>query len=111
MKTKVVHCSRSVYDVYIGRGPDPLTGEPSRWGNPFVIGKDGTRAEVIRKHREWILRQPELVAMLHELRGKRLGCWCSGVHCHGETLAELAEGQPEKVTMPERQNRNGDLFD
>jgi hypothetical protein len=27
--------------VYIGRG--------SKWGNPFVIGRDGTRAEVIAK--------------------------------------------------------------
>jgi hypothetical protein len=26
--------------VYIGR--------PSKWGNPFVIGRDGTRADVIK---------------------------------------------------------------
>ena len=45
--------------VYVGR--------PSKWGNPFVIGRDGTREEVIAKYRDWILRQPALVAALHEL--------------------------------------------
>jgi len=30
------------YDVYIGR--------PSKWGNPFVIGKDGTRKEVVAQY-------------------------------------------------------------
>ena len=32
--TTVVHCTRGTHDIYIGR--------PSKWGNPFVIGKDGT---------------------------------------------------------------------
>jgi len=32
--------------VYIGR--------PSKWGNPFVIGRDGSRADVIAKYRTWI---------------------------------------------------------
>ncbi len=38
----VVHCKRKTYDVYIGR--------PGKWGNPFEIGKDGNRAEVIEKY-------------------------------------------------------------
>ena len=33
-------------------------GRPSIWGNPFVIGKDGTRGEVIEKYERWLLRQP-----------------------------------------------------
>ena len=37
---KVVHCKKSMYDVYIGR--------PSKWSNPFKIGEDGTREEVIK---------------------------------------------------------------
>ena len=40
--------------VYIGR--------PSRWGNPFVIGRDGDRATVIAKCRAWVCDQPELMA-------------------------------------------------
>ena len=70
----VVHCKKEKYDVYIGR--------PSKWGNPFVIGKDGTREEVIEKYREYILNKPELLKDLAELKGKILGCWCSPFNCH-----------------------------
>lgn len=61
----VVHNKREKYDVYIGR--------PSKWGNPFTIGKDGTREEVMDKYEDWIPEQPELMASLHELKGKTLG--------------------------------------
>jgi hypothetical protein len=82
MGKRVVHCKREPFDVYIGR--------PGKWGNPFVIGKDGTRAEVIAKYREWLLSQPALVAALPELKDKTLGCWCAPQACHGNVLAELA---------------------
>ena len=68
-------------------------GRPSKWGNPFTIGRDGTREEVIAKYREWIKSQPRLLADLHELEGKVLGCWCSPQACHGDVLSELAEIQ------------------
>lgn len=77
----VVHCKKEPYDVYIGR--------PSKWGNPFEIGKDGTRKEVIEKYRAWILTQPQLLQQLSELKGKRLGCWCHPKECHGDVLLEL----------------------
>lgn len=70
------------HDVFIGRG--------GKWGNPFIIGIHGTRKEVIQKHKDWIKTQPELLSQLHELRGKRLGCFCAPDPCHGDTLAELA---------------------
>ena len=79
---KIVHCKRDKFDVYIGR--------PSKWGNPFTIGKDGTRNEVIEKYRDWIKTQPDLIESLHELRDKTLGCWCSPNACHGDILVELA---------------------
>lgn len=78
----VVHCKRSPYDIYVGR--------PSKWGNPFVTGKDGTREEVIAKYRAWIVNQPHLMAALPELRGKVLGCWCYPKACHADVLVELA---------------------
>jgi len=68
--------------VYVGR--------PTKWGNPFVIGRDGTRDEVIAKYRAWVVRQPSLMAMLHELRGKDLVCWCAPQRCHAEVLVDLA---------------------
>ncbi len=79
---KVVHCKRDKYDVYIGR--------PSKWGNPFVIGKDGTREQVIQKYEQWLRTQPALLAALPELKGKVLGCWCSPKPCHGDVLLRLA---------------------
>ncbi len=83
----VVHCKRESYDVYIGRG--------GPWGNRFVIGRDGTREEVIAKHAEWLKTQPDLLARLPELKGKRLGCFCAPYHaCHGDTLAALANAAP-----------------
>lgn len=78
---KTVHCKKEKYDVYIGR--------PSKWGNPFTIGKDGNREQVIEKYRNWIIKQPNLMSDLHELKGKTLGCWCSPKACHGDVLAEL----------------------
>jgi len=84
--TKVVHCKRSPYDVYIGR--------PGPFGNPFEIGKDGTREEVVEKYAEWVLTQPELLAIIKtELKGKVLGCWCAPQLCHGDILKELANEQ------------------
>jgi hypothetical protein len=78
----VVHCKRAPYDVYIGR--------PSKWGNPFSIGPDGNREEVIQKYKEWFWNQPQLVEALPELTGKILGCWCAPLACHGHFLAQLA---------------------
>ena len=63
---------------------------PSKWGNRFVIGRDGSRDEVIAKYRAWIVRQPALMAALHELRGKDLVCWCAPERCHADLLIELA---------------------
>lgn len=91
--TKVVHVKKTPCDVYIGR--------PSKWGNPFSIGKDGSREEVIKKYREWIITQPRLLRLIvPELKDKTLGCWClkepvdfirKNKRCHGEVLLELAE--------------------
>lgn len=86
MKTRVVHCKRERYDVYIGR--------PSKWGNPFPLvtpKDDALRAEVLVKYEEWLREQPHLMALLHELRGKVLGCWCAPRLCHGDVLARLAD--------------------
>jgi hypothetical protein len=82
-RMRVVHCKKEPYDVYIGRS--------SKWGNPFRIGKHGTRKEVIRKYRKWILRQPKLLNSLDEICGKVLGCWCSPKSCHGDVLIELCK--------------------
>ena len=77
----VVHCKMESYDVYIGR--------PSIWGNPYEIGRDGSREQVIEKYREYVLGNPRLMGLLPTLHGKILGCWCKPKACHGDVLIQL----------------------
>lgn len=94
MTTRVVHCRREPYDVYIGRAM-PRFGLPtSKWHNPFTIGADGSRSEVITRYRQYVTSSPALMADVRELRGKTLGCWCAPRECHGHVLARLADQLP-----------------
>ena len=72
--------------VYVGR--------PTKWGNPFEIGKDGTRAEVVEKYRKWFIDDGYNGSMVdvRELRGQDLSCWCAPLKCHADILLELANG-------------------
>lgn len=77
---------------YIGRG-SPL-------GNPFVIGKDGSREQVIAKYRVWLNEQimrknPVVLDELNRLgnkaideKGLALQCFCYPKPCHGEVIKE-----------------------
>ena len=49
MTTRVVNVRAETYDVYIGRKKGGSVYDTGDWGNPCVIGKDGTRDEVIEK--------------------------------------------------------------
>ena len=95
--TKVVHFRKEDYDVFIGR--------PSKWGCPFTIIKDrstraeyvvGSRKELFVKYEDWLENGDgkHLLNDLHELKDKRLGCWCKdlggkGKKCHGDVLVKL----------------------
>lgn len=70
--------------VYVGRG--------SPWGNPFVIGEDGTRDEVCEKYERMIEEQGDLAKRIirGRLRGKDLVCYCSPQRCHGDYLLRIA---------------------
>lgn len=70
-------------DVYVGR--------PTVFGNPFVIGPDGTRDEVIAKFRAYFEGNEELKARARrELRGKNLVCYCAPLACHADVLLQYA---------------------
>jgi hypothetical protein len=98
----VVHCKREPYDVYIGRGRDPRSGEPGRWGNPFshrtsnVAGVIlvATREEAIARYADWLAAEldAERISLqdLAELHDKALGCWCAPRSCHGEVLVRAS---------------------
>ena len=79
---RAVHCKHERHHVYIGR--------PSKWGNPFVVGKHGTRGECIKLYERWLPENDALVAALSELRGLVLGCWCAPQPCHGDVLVRFA---------------------
>lgn len=68
--------------VYVGR--------PTKWGNPYVIGKDGSRADVIEKFEEALLLDDVGMDHLEELRGKDLVCWCAPLPCHADVLMKYA---------------------
>jgi hypothetical protein len=103
-KTCVVNMRRGeAFDVRIDR--------MSIWGNRFVIGRDGDRATVIAKYAAWIMTRPELLSRLHELRGKRLGCWCSPLPCHGDVLVRLVEDLCEVVDDGEPWQDSGEHED
>lgn len=69
--------------VYVGR--------PTYWGNPFEIGKDGTRKEVIEKYRAYVLDKPRMVEVIRDqLWGRDLVCWCAPEACHADVLMEIA---------------------
>lgn len=102
MPTTVVHLKYEPYDVLITRGH-------SIFGNPFVVGKDGTHSEVIQKHIDWLETPEEIIIEtdgikysnkivrenINDLRGLRLGCWCKHPKhpkpCHGDFLAKWAD--------------------
>ena len=82
---------------------------PGKWGNPFIVGKHGTREECVKmfKHlccnlmvmnvdTDCIKAQQRFLKHapkhIHELKGKDIACWCAldGKPCHGDALLQLA---------------------
>jgi hypothetical protein len=73
------------------------------WGNPFVVGEDGTREEVNEKFRRYldgpvknfqgkVFDGRHLLALIPtQIKGRRLGCTCAPLPCHGDVLARLAD--------------------
>lgn len=69
--------------IYVGR--------PTMWGNPYVVGRDGTRAEVVAKHARMVESSPSLKAAAKRvLRGHDLVCWCWPLPCHATTWLKVA---------------------
>lgn len=75
--------SADEHTVYIGR--------PSKWGNPYRAGIDGTKTEVLALYKQHVLSTPELLNSLNELEGKTLACWCKPAKCHRDVLVELID--------------------
>lgn len=79
---KVVNLRKEKYTVYIGR--------PSIFGNPYTIGKDGTREEVINLYRYHLRTSLKILKALFNLpKDAILGCYCKPKACHGDVLVEF----------------------
>ncbi len=66
-------------------------GRPGKFSNHFIVGRDGTRDEVIDKFEAYFLSNPALMAAAkRELRGLDLICWCAPKRCHGDILLRVA---------------------
>ena len=92
--------------VFIRRADRFRRWEASKWANPFVVCKQAdTRAQAAALFAQWLAgrdfpdvpaakseRRAWMLANVHILRGKTLFCWCKPDVCHGDVLAELAEG-------------------
>lgn len=84
---RVVHVNHEPYSVYIGRAG---RGEAGPLGNPFRLGRDGTREEVIAKFEEYARNNKAILALIKGLkRDDILGCFCKPKPCHGDVIVKL----------------------
>lgn len=95
-----------VYSSRPGATPEPpadcvYVGRPTRFGNPFALGRHGDRAQCISMFRRWLSgdeemiaiagkRPPTLAQIRHDLGGRNLRCWCAPEPCHADVLLEMA---------------------
>lgn len=79
----IVNVRKDKYTVYIGR--------PGPFGNKFIIGKDGTREEVIAKYEESVRKSPAILNLIKNglKENDVLGCWCAPLDCHGRIIIKL----------------------
>lgn len=83
-QTTIVNKYREPFDVFIGR--------PTIYGNPYRIGPDGDRAEVIRKYKDYFYHRletdPAFKRAVLKLKGRTLGCYCKPQPCHGDVIVQ-----------------------
>ncbi len=79
--------------IETGEDYDEFMGRPYFWGNPYVIGRDGNRKEVVWKSRLYFVNSPAHMAEIPKLVDKNLYCPgnCKPRACHVDFLVELAE--------------------
>ena len=69
----------------------------SEFGNPFRIGKDGDRKEVIEKYRRYfhnrLNKDRKFRWAVEALKGLTLACWCAPLPCHGDVIIDYLESK------------------
>ena len=93
-KKKSRNIGHRIEDIYIGR--------PSVLGNPFKIGPDGSRDDVIEKYRHWLWvhiqstdnvynKLMQIVKLINSGKHTYLICWCAPLPCHGDVIKKAIE--------------------
>lgn len=82
----VVNKYKETYDIDITRN--------GKWGNPFTLREFKNNRELCLEYYECYLEMQLVMGKLtlDELRGKRLGCTCKPMMCHGDILKEFIDG-------------------
>lgn len=74
---------------------DVRVDRKTKWGNKYIMGRDGDRDDVCEKHKVnlWSDIKAGRITLeeLAELRGKKLGCHCHPLRCHADTLSAAAD--------------------
>jgi len=81
------------YDVYCGRAGK---GESGEFGNP--THRFETFADYFHKR---LKDDPAFREKIHQLKGKKLGCFCAPKECHVMIIVEYLEGITVKQQMKE----------
>lgn len=98
ISTTIVNLRFHKADINCSRGV-------SVFGNPFIIGRDGTRDDVCDKFVSYFfnkLRDNKFREEVLKLKGYKLGCWCrcyppcnnpncKSLRCHLETIVEYID--------------------
>ena len=82
----------TLINIHHGKRPHVYIGRGSAFGNPYVIGKDGSRAEVIEKYKKWFykrIKNQRFLKQVLALKGETLGCYCFPAPCHGDIIIEF----------------------
>lgn len=81
-------------------------GRSTPFGNPYRIGRDGTRVSVVVQYVRWLSNRPDVVDRVRrELGGYDLVCHCMPDLCHGEVLEIVANADERWAVDPKRWDR------
>lgn len=101
--TQVVNLKTHEYDIYIGRAGK---GKDGYFGNPHTLGyvfcehcksHHDREQSIAAFKKDFIVRiakDLEFRRRVLEMKGKRLGCFCKPLKCHGDVYKEWLDSQP-----------------
>ncbi len=83
-----------------------LVSRGTRWGNPFLLGEDGTanRERAVQEFRSALMEgrlEITVDEVRRQLKGQNLGCWCPlDRPCHADVLLEVANAPDGDTPIP-----------